>query len=160
MTIDKITITCSECGNEFKHRKDCYNRREADRYEAWAAKNITICPDCLRKIRAAEAAVKAERIIAELNIPREITGVSEKQIAYAIARRNEYIARCDDILIDAAKQLQKFKEQHGDIKENAVQLNLTFTEMVNRILLYHGGRSVYIILTSSSAREILDALNN
>lgn len=159
MAIAKITVTCSECGAEFEHRQTRRNRREADQYEAWAAKNITICPDCLRKIRAAEAAAKAERIIAELNIPTEITGASEKQIAYAIARRNEYLVNHRTALTKVAERLQQFREHHDEIMTAATQAGLTERDVTSRVFEHYAVPELSVILTSTSAREILDALN-
>lgn len=50
------TCTCATCGTTFVRTKICYNRREADEWEAWAAENITECPACYAASRRAEEA--------------------------------------------------------------------------------------------------------
>lgn len=49
MAIARITLTCSKCGKEFEVTAKKRNRRECDSFEAWAANNIDICPDCRKK---------------------------------------------------------------------------------------------------------------
>lgn len=51
------TCTCATCGAKFTKTKICYNRRDADSWEAWAAENIDECGACYKaRMRAAEAA--------------------------------------------------------------------------------------------------------
>ena len=41
--------TCATCGQEFTYEKTCFNRRDADSFEEWAAANITECSECREK---------------------------------------------------------------------------------------------------------------
>lgn len=91
----RIELTCTDCGKKFVHIHTCRNSREAASYEVWAKENITCCPDCLAAGRKAEQAVAVENYLAsfagEFCFP-EITGVSDKQIAYAKSLRDRFIA--------------------------------------------------------------------
>lgn len=92
-----ITCKCPECGAEYTWMKTCYNRREADSWEAWAAgQSDRLCPECYRKAQR-EAATKAGAEQARKDRLPALTG-SEKQIAWAEAIRGKAIAtwdRCD-----------------------------------------------------------------
>lgn len=94
-----IRIKCEACGQEFTHRKDCWNRDEAEKYEEWARDNITVCPACYAKaMRAAErakidaATAAAREEIGEMQFS-ELEG-SEKQIAWAQDIRARAAAIC------------------------------------------------------------------
>ena len=160
MAIAKITITCSECGCTFTHRKECFNRRDADNYESWAVNHIDTCPECHRKQKAAQ---KAAILAAELekhgfHLP-ELTGASNKQIAYAQSVRERYLA--DNLsciegyykvqqLLNDAEQVANFAcicEEHGMTVEDGIQQNMQAM----------GLTTVQMMLTSTSAREILDS---
>ena len=86
----KITLVCEECGQEFTHIHNCYNRDAADSYEEWTKENITVCPECYKKAkrtkeRAAQEAT-AEAVndwLASENISLSPLDGSEKQIAWA-----------------------------------------------------------------------------
>lgn len=82
MSMAKITQRCEKCGNEFEHRQKCHSSKERESYEAWAAKNITICPECHLKHKKQEEREKREKFYSEYDIPAITTG-TEKQIAYA-----------------------------------------------------------------------------
>lgn len=57
MPYANITLTCQTCGEEFDHRRKCYNSREVNSYIDWAKDHITECPECRAKAkREAEAA--------------------------------------------------------------------------------------------------------
>lgn len=93
----KITCKCEICGGTFEHVRTCINRSDADSYAEWAAEHVTVCPSCHAAAKKAEAASKLNAYIAE-NFGTEhplpkITGVSEKQISYAEALRDEFISR-------------------------------------------------------------------
>ncbi|MGN1075066.1 MAG: hypothetical protein ACI4QB_08755, partial [Eubacteriales bacterium] len=87
---------CATCGKTFTVEKTCRNRRDADSYEAWASEHMTECPDCRRLRVKFDAAAKAAPIVWECELP-EITGASDKQIAYARDLRSRYLAEkgCD-----------------------------------------------------------------
>lgn len=158
----KLTLTCTECGNEFEHVHFCRNSAEADNYETWAAKNITICPDCYKRQLAAQKTAKCDAALEKygFTLP-ELTGASEKQIAYAKKVRVQYLAdnlssierysKVQQVLNDA-EQIAKFArvcEEHGMTVEEGIRQNVKAM----------GLTTVQLMLTSTSAREILDSNN-
>ena len=48
--------TCEKCGNTFERTNICYNRRDADSWEAWAKDHFTLCPECYAAEKAAQMA--------------------------------------------------------------------------------------------------------
>lgn len=92
----KITCKCEICGGTFEHVRTCANSSAADSYAEWAAEHVTVCPACYAAAKKAEAASKLNAYIAE-NFGTEhplpkITGISEKQIAYAESLRTKFIS--------------------------------------------------------------------
>lgn len=159
MAIAKIEITCAKCGNTFIHRKECHNRREADSYETWAANNIDTCPECNRKQKADKKAAALAAALEKygFQLP-ELIGASDKQIAYAANVRERYLAdnisRIDGYhkvlqLLNDAEQLDNFArrcEEHG----------LTTEEGIRQSMEARGLITVKLMLTATTAREILD----
>ena len=93
-----IKLVCEKCGREFVHEKICYNRSDANNYEDWASRNITICPDCYKaEMQAAEAKKRAEQSAEaaeeakKLSLPA-LTG-SEKQVAWANTLRHKMLVK-------------------------------------------------------------------
>lgn len=79
--------TCEVCGETFEVIKDCYNRKTADEFEAWAAENITECDKCKReRMHAAADAQRASD--RESGLPEILYG-TEKQKDWAISIRRE-----------------------------------------------------------------------
>lgn len=92
----KITLTCSCCGKKFEHIHDCRNSSEASSYTEWAKENVTTCPDCHYAEKKAKERVDLDRYLAsfgEAHKLPEITGVSEKQIAFAEKLRSDFISK-------------------------------------------------------------------
>ena len=85
------TCRCAACGKQFVVSKDCFSRSDADGWSAWASEHMTECPDCRRLRVKFDAAAKAAPIVWECELP-EITGASDKQIAYARDLRSRYLA--------------------------------------------------------------------
>lgn len=73
---------CSTCGKEFKKEKKCFNRRDADSWEAWATEHFDTCSDCWKKEQEEKAKAATEDLAP-------ITEGSSKQIAWAIRLRAE-----------------------------------------------------------------------
>lgn len=93
MALAKITITCTECGREFDHRKQVRNTTEAEKYEAWAAENVTMCPECYRKQMQADKDANNAAAVSDalsINMP-ELCG-TDKQIAWAMSIRSSKLA--------------------------------------------------------------------
>lgn len=95
----RIEIICTECGCKFTHRKSCWNRDDATRYEEWARDHITTCQECYVKQKRAEERAALDAKTAEANEAiegmtlSELTG-SEKQIAWATDIRARAAAAC------------------------------------------------------------------
>lgn len=80
----KLTLVCEECGQEFTHVHNCYNRDAADSYEEWAKENITVCPECYKKAQKAKAdEVFSECFEAVKNIALATLEGTEKQVSWA-----------------------------------------------------------------------------
>ena len=84
-----VWIVCEKCGRRFEQRKTCRTRNAAGKYEDWAHKNITLCPNCWfnakRKDELEERAEKEKRdeeITRGVKFSAFVFG-SEKQIAWA-----------------------------------------------------------------------------
>ena len=48
MTVARASCICERCGKEFEVVTKRPNRRDADNFEVWAERNITVCPECVR----------------------------------------------------------------------------------------------------------------
>lgn len=153
----KITLTCHDCGNQFEHIKFCNNRKDADSYEAWASENVTQCPTCYR---AAQLARKLEG----LNLP-EITGKSDKQIAYAKKLRDN--AAADSyikmLIPKAADYMEKCRYQVANDPNVAAMVaeaapNLTGDDAILAIW-QPSMRRAYILATCGDAHTLIEALN-
>lgn len=84
----RVTCTCKTCGATFTKETIKRNRAEADSWEAWAAENIDICPDCYR---AEKKQKEAERVAARSQQLPQLQG-SEKQVAWANTIRDKMIS--------------------------------------------------------------------
>lgn len=159
MAIAKIEITCSTCGKTFEHRKECHSRREADSYESWATAHITTCPECSRKERQERDAAALQAKLEELGISLPtIEGVSDKQIAYAQSVRERYLAGHLNLLSDYGKvhQLLNDPEQLAAYARSCEEHGITLDEGIQQNLEYLRLTKVHLLVTSASAREILD----
>lgn len=162
MAIARITLTCTECGKTFEHRKECRNRAEADSHEAWARETICLCPDCYRaqQQRTAQAAVLAALEQHSIALP-QLTGASDKQIAYA----NDVRIR---ILSDRISQLDAYAAFEGKAAENAANpefarfcaaRGLSVAEAISQARRAHLLDRLHLALTATAARDILDNLH-
>lgn len=154
-----LTLTCVSCGNTFNHVHFCRNTTEAETYKVWAAKNVTICPECYKKAIAAEKAEKCAEALAKcaFTLP-ELNGVSDKQIAYARKVREAYIYDNLGLLNKYAKVLQTLKdpEQRARFAKQCKDYGLTFDEGLKKSLKNMGLTKLHIMLTSKDAHEILE----
>lgn len=162
MAIAKITLTCTECGKTFEHRKECRNRADADSHEAWARENIDLCPDCYRaqQQRIAQAAVLAALESHSITLP-QLTGASDKQIAYAqsvriraladsISRLDTYVKfRAHAAKVSADPEFAKQCEARG----------MSVAEAYVKSLRLHCLDRLHLALTATTARDILDNLH-
>lgn len=148
---------CEKCGETFEKIAFKYNRTEADKWQAWAEENCTICPDCWRKLQQEEDAAKAAEIIDCFNLP-EITGKSDKQIKYASDLRDKLLAQKE-----SAKRLAGIVRFLNDEKcrENAAKQGMSIEEYAEKQAARAwviNGKALCIILRTGEARDIIDAL--
>ena len=112
----KITLKCEHCGKDFEHIHMCRNSSEAGSYEVWARENITTCPDCYAAQKRAHQLDAVSGYIfsfSEQHPLPKITGVSEKQIAYASSLREKFIR---DNLMKLQLDVNRFFEIADKIK--------------------------------------------
>lgn len=148
---------CEKCGETFEKIAFKYNRTEADKWQAWAEENCTICPDCWRRLQQEEDAAKAAEIIEHFNLP-EITGKSDKQIKYASDLRDKLLAQKE-----SAKRLAGIVRFLNDEKcrENAAKQGMSIEEYAEKQAARAwviNGKALCIILRTGEARDIIDAL--
>lgn len=112
----KMVLKCEHCGKTFEHIHMCRNSTEAGTYEAWARENITTCPDCYAAQKRAHQLDAVSGYISSFSdrhpLP-EITGVSEKQIAYASSLREKFIR---DEMLKIQLDINRFFEIAGKLK--------------------------------------------
>lgn len=159
MAMATAKCTCEKCGEEFEIYKKCYNRRDADEFEEYAAAHYTECRKCYRARVAAANADKAKTVIEKYNMPT-ITGVSEKQINYANTLRDRFLANTSDSKIEKAIYLinddrckQKMQEL-ADKRFNGDLKKARFALFMN----YGLDDNIVVLLTESNAGKIIDAL--
>lgn len=148
---------CEKCGETFEKIAFKYNRTEADKWQAWAEENCTICPDRWRKETQEKDAAKAAEIIERFNLP-EITGKSDKQIKYASDLRNKLLAQKE-----SAERLAGIVRFLNDEKcrEGAAKQGMSIEEYAEKQAARAwviNGKALCIILRTGEARDIIDAL--
>lgn len=88
----KLTLTCACCGKPFEHIHTCRKSSEEASYAAWARENVTTCPACYGAQKNAERTADLDAYLSGVNpILPEISGVSDKQVAYAASLRRRFI---------------------------------------------------------------------
>lgn len=163
MAIGKYIGTCAECGAEFEYRKVCSNRTEADRYEDWARENITVCKACAAKAYAAQAADRVAEILQQYDVTLpQITGVSDKQIAYAESIRARALGKNLSELERYCKTLQGCLETARDRREEILaglaKLGaMTIEEGISKAMTELGLGDMHKLMMETSARKIIDA---
>lgn len=75
-----------------------------------------LCPDCYREQQKEENARKAKEALEGIELP-ELTG-TQKQIAYAMSKRDEFIS---DFGTDAVKHIYHLEHLEGEEAEKAQQ---------------------------------------
>ncbi len=148
--------TCERCGETFTRKNMLQNRSDANRWAEWAEANITLCPKCWGKAQREQETACYDELKTELRLP-EITGKSDKQIAFAHDLRVRYIAQ-------HAEEMRKMRCQIDNVNAEAVA-KVMAEEGVDEDgamrKAFEGMPSMrmrYIVLTSGSARELIDQL--
>ena len=97
MILAHATCTCKRCGKTFERESRWWNDQKAREWEEWAAKNITLCPECKYDDYVAGAA-KLAREASAIGLP-ELEG-SDKQVAWAEYIRAELLESAEEYLKD------------------------------------------------------------
>lgn len=173
----KIMLTCTKCGKEFEHIHTCNNSAGASSYTEWAKDNITICPDCYHAAKRAKEQAALESYMEGYHLP-EITGVSDKQIAFADKLRASFMADLFRLKIDLSRffrladaiQLDKASEAgRAKMAELAQQSGQTveewFADYRPAKIAHDMGRidkalvgKIETVFAESNASKIIDAL--
>ncbi len=148
--------TCERCGEEFVKENRFSNRADANHWAEWAEANITLCPKCWGKAQREQDEERYDELKTELRLP-EITGKSDKQIAFARDLRARYVARHGEELREMRRKIDnvnaeavaKVMAEEGVDEEGAMRK--AFAWMPS---LY----TQYLALASSSAQELIDQL--
>lgn len=145
---------CSKCGATFTKTAIKYNREQADSWKAWAEENCTTCPDCWKQ----EQDEAGKELAAEYNL-HQITGVSEKQIAYAETLRARYMLSSEYELKRLSKSIQELRTKHrAELDAMLAKLGVSEDEFfAQRCREKHLGKA-YTLLTTGEARQIIDEL--
>ena len=98
MILARATCTCKRCGKTFERKTRWWNDQKAREWEEWAAKNITLCPECRYDDYVAGAA-KLAREASAIGLPA-LQG-SAKQITWAEYIRAELLADAEQYLKDS-----------------------------------------------------------
>lgn len=160
MAIAHVTITCSICGCTFTHRATKHTRSEADSYEAWAIANITTCPDCHRKQQTDSAAIKVADELAALGIALpKVSGVSDKQVAYAESVRTRYLATNIKRIKNWQIYMQTISDEakYAEYAAACEKAGITAEQAFAQIRARYDFDTLETMLTCSEARGILDA---
>ena len=148
---------CKKCGETFTKENVLQNRSDANRWAEWAEANITLCPKCWGEAQREQEEERYKALKDELRLP-EITGKSDKQIAFADDLRARYVAQ-------HAEELRKMRGQIDGVNAEAVtkvmaEENLNEDGAMRKAFAWMPSMYTrYIALTSSSAQELIDQLH-
>lgn len=121
----KAICKCRKCGATFESTKICYNRKEADNWEAWASEHFDLCPDCYAKEQSAKAMNSAE--VVEMHYSEYKNKYSNKKTvpgSYNPATKTiKVIMRTaqEIALAEAAEKAAKAAEKKADKKRKAYE---------------------------------------
>ena len=147
---------CKKCGETFTKENVLQNRSDANHWTEWAEANITLCPKCWGKAQREQERGCYEALKGELRLP-EITGKSDKQIAFADDLRARYVAQ-------HAEELRKMRGQIDGVNAEAVAKvmadeNVDEDGAMRKAFAWMPSLyTQYIALASSSAQELIDQL--
>lgn len=145
---------CATCGGTFEKIAFKYNREQADSWKAWAEENCTTCPECWKK----EQDEKGKALASEYGLP-EITGVSEKQIAYAETLRARYMLNSEHELKKLTEMLNELHTEHQtEFEAMLTELGKSEAEYLAQRTRKIGLGKAYALLTTGEARQIIDEL--
>ena len=148
---DYVTFSCGHTGEVqlFGSNKD--RERKIKWYEESA-----LCPECYKK----QQEERGKALAAEYNLP-EITGVSDKQIAFAEALRGRYLTNSEHELEKLTEIMHELRTEHrAELDAMLTKLGQTEDEFFAQRSHKRGLGKAYTVLTTGDARQIIDALNN
>lgn len=93
MAVAEVKLVCEKCGESFRYRRKVMNRSAADNLEEWTRENMTVCPDCYRKMEIEAERQRINEIIENMDKPAlpELKG-TEKQVKWATDIRNKALS--------------------------------------------------------------------
>lgn len=148
---DYVTYSCGHTGEVqlFGSNKD--RERKVKWYEKEA-----LCPECYKK----QQEERGKALAAEYNLP-EITGVSDKQIAFAETLRTRYLINSEAELQKLTTLLHELHTEHQtEFEAILANLGQPEAEYLAQRTRKMGLGKAYTVLTTDEARQIIDALNN
>ena len=98
MILARAMCTCKRCGKMFERKTRWWNDQKAREWEEWAAKNLTLCPQCRYDDYVAGASKLALEAFA-IGLP-ELRG-SDKQVVWAEYIRAELLESAAQFLKDS-----------------------------------------------------------
>ena len=148
---DYVTFSCGHTGEVqlFGANKD--RERKIKWYEESA-----LCPECYKK----QQEERGKELAAEYNLP-EITGVSDKQIAFAESLRGRYLTSSEHELKKLTEIMHELRTEHrAELDAMLTKLGQTEDEFFAQRSHKRGLGKAHTVLTTGDARQIIDALNN
>lgn len=148
--------TCEKCGEEFVKENRLMSRAAADSWTEWAEANVTLCPKCWGKAKHEQDTERYEALKDELRLPK-ITGKSERQIAFANDLRVRCVARNAGRLREVRREIDgvSAEEVAKVMAEKKTDEDGALRKIFDRRIQY----AHYVVLTSSSARELINLLH-
>ena len=148
---DYVTFSCGHTGEVqlFGTNKD--RERKIKWYEESA-----LCPECYKK----QQEERGKELAVKYNLP-EITGVSDKQIAFAETLRTRYLINSEHELKKLTEIMHELRTEHrAELDAMLTKLGQTEDEFFAQRSHKRGLGKAYTVLTTGDARQIIDALNN
>lgn len=148
-----FTFKCIVCGKKTTIEKVCYNRKEANDFESYAASTIDTCGTCRAKERSQEQAKEVAEMGLDLPV---IEGVSDRQIAYAESLRNKELCNYRKSINNYKQIMDIFKTE--EFADACAKEGCDPETKQIELIKYYGFEILHTIFTESSARNIIDAL--
>ena len=148
---DYVTFSCGHTGDVqlFGTNKD------RERKNKWYAQSA-LCPECYKK----QQEERGKGLAVKYNLP-EITGVSDKQIAFAESLRGRYLTSSEHELKKLTEIMHELRTEHrAELDAMLTKLGQTEDEFFAQRSHERGLGKAYTVLTTGEARQIIDALNN
>lgn len=154
--------TCKKCGKNFEIKRYLQNSQAAYDWQKWAENNLYLCPACYGEIKRAEKNSQANEIIEKYNLPQiDPNSGTEKQIAYAISLRSEWLTDNEITIKEFAKA--KAKVDTATEEKLARYAKSCGTEpntnaIWRAVLSQYPDKRASIAIYSTNAKEIIENL--